>query len=136
MKMSIALGFAFVVGMVGMMGGCAAPSSEPSPPPQKKEASSATSASSATEPNDPAPSTADKSSAACVTKDSKANEQGVGAYCDKTTKCTSGLCTADFDEAGSATFCTKLCSADADCGTGAFCYHDPRGSACVLTACK
>ena len=133
MKISLALSFSFplVVALVG----CAADTSEPSPSSSSQKKAPASSTTS-TEPNEPAPATTEKSTTSCVSKDAKANEKSVGAYCDKTTKCTSGFCTADFEEAGGATFCTKLCAADTDCGTGAYCYHDPRGSACVLSACK
>jgi len=69
-----------------------------------------------------------------IEKGAKGNDKGVGAFCDSSTKCASGmLCTGDFGETPS--FCTILCNADADCGSGATCYHDPRGSACVPTAC-
>jgi hypothetical protein len=64
----------------------------------------------------------------------KGNADGVGAYCDKSARCPDGmLCTGDFDPRQS--FCTKLCNADGDCGTGATCYHDTRGQACVPNVC-
>ena len=73
----------------------------------------------------------------CVEKGAVANEQGVGAYCDAVTKCPSDrICTADFGAGAGATFCTKICTTDADCGSGAFCYAEARGSGCVLNACK
>lgn len=133
MKISLALSLPLVVATFA----CAAETSEPSPSSSSSSKKTpASSTSSSTEPNEPAPTTTEKSTTGCVSKDAKANEKGVGAYCDKTTKCTTGLCAADFDDSGFATFCTKLCSADTDCGTGAYCYHDPRGSACVMAACK
>ncbi len=69
-----------------------------------------------------------------IAKGDKGNDKGVGGFCDSSTKCASGmLCTGDFGEQPS--FCTVLCTADADCGAAATCYHDPRGSACVPNAC-
>ncbi|HEY8079447.1 MAG TPA: hypothetical protein VIF62_35195 [Labilithrix sp.] len=79
-------------------------------------------------------SSATQPASSCVAKTDKGNEKGVGAYCDATTKCASGmLCTADVGE--TPTFCTILCNADGDCGSGSTCYHDPRGSACVPSKC-
>ena len=73
----------------------------------------------------------------CAPAGSKANDKGIGAFCDKSTKCTevSAICTGDFGAPPGASFCTKLCASDADCGTGAFCFHDPRGNACITDAC-
>jgi hypothetical protein len=59
----------------------------------------------------------------------------VGAYCSKTVACADGLlCTAPYAPVG-AQFCTIVCSADADCGDGATCYHEARGNGCTPNAC-
>jgi len=77
------------------------------------------------------------SGAACVQPGQKSNDQGVGAYCDSTTPCpTNTFCTADFGAPVGAQFCSKTCTTDDQCGTGAFCYHEARGAGCVTNACK
>ena len=119
--------------MVSLVG-CAA---ETSPAPEQKKPTTVKA------PSTPAPAadgddatTTPDPNTACVTKGQPANEKGIGAYCDATAKCTGGtLCTGDFGAGEGASFCTKLCSDDAQCGTGAHCYHEARGSACVLDAC-
>lgn len=73
---------------------------------------------------------------ACVEKGAKANDKGVGAYCDAKTKCSDGaFCTADFGAPVGAQFCTVICSEDADCGAGAHCFQEARGKGCVPDAC-
>jgi len=73
---------------------------------------------------------------ACVTKDAKPNDKGVGAYCDKTVRCGSGaFCTADFGAPVGAQFCTLMCEQDSDCGSGAKCFEETRGKGCVPVAC-
>jgi hypothetical protein len=78
---------------------------------------------------------AEPAAAACVEKGAKANAEGVGAYCDETTKCESGLCTGDFGAPKGAQFCTKPCQTDAECGEGAVCFEETRGKGCVPQAC-
>ena len=73
----------------------------------------------------------------CVAKGDPGNELGIGAYCDGTTSCrrrTGGPLLICTGQAGQS-FCTTICTTDTECGTGAFCMHDPRGSGCVPAAC-
>lgn len=87
----------------------------------------------------------------CVTPGSKPNENGMGGYCEpKNASNTRGgecdtagpsgaprICTADVpDTPAHGWFCTYPCSKDEECGTGAYCAHDVKGSGCVPTACK
>jgi hypothetical protein len=76
----------------------------------------------------------------CVKPGYMGNELGVGAFCDDTASCPTGktllICTGF--QTGVPTneyFCTALCTEDKDCGTGAYCHHDPRGSACLPAQC-
>lgn len=75
---------------------------------------------------------------ACVKPGDKGNEKGIGAYCEKTADCGSGLlCTKDFGATESEPwFCTTPCTDDAACGTGAVCYAEARGKGCLPLACK
>jgi hypothetical protein len=85
--------------------------------------------------SDPTTPGRDSSAAECVSAGTKGNALGVGAYCQAATDCSSGtFCTAGIAPKG-AEFCTLLCATDADCGEGSRCYSDPRGKACVPTAC-
>lgn len=74
----------------------------------------------------------------CVKPGDKGNEKGIGAYCEKTADCGSGLlCTKDFGATDSEPwFCTTPCTDDAACGTGAVCYAEARGKGCLPTVCK
>lgn len=125
-----------VVLVVVSLAGCAAePARDQQQQPQAKKQDS-TSASKAdsedTDATEPLPDVKP-----CVTKASVANDKGIGAYCDETTKCTAKgqICTGDFGANPDASFCTKLCAEDAECGKGARCFHHEKGSACVLDAC-
>jgi hypothetical protein len=75
---------------------------------------------------------------ACVEPGAKANDKGIGAYCDEGTRCKTGfLCTGDFGAPEGARFCTTVCQNDGECGAGAHCYAgDSRGKGCVLDACQ
>ena len=74
---------------------------------------------------------------ACVPAGAKANSKGVGAFCKKGDACPGdSFCTGDFGAPIGAQFCTIFCATDAECGDGARCFHEGRGSACVPNACK
>lgn len=83
-----------------------------------------------TEPTTPSPTEA------CSVAGDKGNTIGVGKFCSKTVdECGSGtFCQAAFAPEG-AQFCTKLCTADKDCGDDAVCFKEARGSACVPNKC-
>lgn len=97
-----------------------------------------------------APSDAGDASAAlsgnnCVAPGTAANENGIGAYCSpKGGQCDKvgpggapRICTADLpDTPGNAWFCTFPCAEDKECGAGAVCHHEDRGSGCIPIACK
>jgi hypothetical protein len=83
---------------------------------------------------------ADAPAGNCVAKGYAGNEKKIGAYCDNDTACPFQLdpflvCTAGHDPTNTHLFCTSPCSKDAECGTGAYCMHDPAGSGCVPTQC-
>lgn len=76
----------------------------------------------------------------CVPKTYKGNNLGIGAFCDSTTSCPDSnttflVCTAYHDAPTNEYFCTTPCTADKDCGDGAFCVHNPGGSGCVPAQC-
>jgi hypothetical protein len=73
----------------------------------------------------------------CVKPGTKNNEQGIGGYCESNADCVSGksLCTGVFGAPPNASFCTRLCSGDPNCGEGLYCANDPRGVACVPIVC-
>src|SRR5688572_13761838 len=55
----------------------------------------------------------DETAPACVTKTDKGNALGVGAYCDKATRCKTGqFCSGDFGAPEGASFCTIICATD------------------------
>ncbi len=75
----------------------------------------------------------------CVRSCNTGNELGVGKYCTPGGNQCRGngsavLCTADFDNRGPG-FCTKGCSDDTGCGSGAVCQHDTSGSGCLPVEC-
>ena len=81
----------------------------------------------------------------CVAPGTPANENGIGAYCSpKGNQCDKvgpggapRLCTADLpDTPGNAWFCTFPCAEDKECGAGAVCFHEARGSGCIPIPCK
>jgi hypothetical protein len=87
----------------------------------------------------------------CVAPGTKPNEKGMGGYCEPSnaSKTRGGqcdkagpdgaarICTADVpDTPAHGWFCTYPCSKDEECGTGAYCAHDVKGSGCVPTICK
>ncbi len=132
MMKKTALGFA--LGMVAIL--VSACSGEaPQPTPSKNATSPAPSGSRAGGAND-GDDDDDNAPAACVTKADKGNTLGVGAYCDKQTRCKTGhFCTADFGAPAGAHFCTVICATDADCGAGAVCFEETRGKGCIPNAC-
>lgn len=81
---------------------------------------------------------------ACANAGDPGNELEVGKYCSKGGhECTNAasFCLADFTKGAFGDFCSRACSADADCGTGATCSKPPvdggaQGqSVCVPTQC-
>jgi hypothetical protein len=60
----------------------------------------------------------------CAAAGDPGNDVGVGKYCtNQGHECSGGasMCLADYTMGAFGDFCTKLCSQDADCGTGATC---------------
>lgn len=85
----------------------------------------------------PQPSqSADPTEPACSVAGEKGNNLGIGQFCSKTVdECGGGtFCQAAFAPEG-AQFCTKLCALDSECGAGAICFKEARGSACVPNKC-
>lgn len=76
----------------------------------------------------------------CVRRGDKGNAIGVGEYCTPQGHQCAGfdgapICLADV--AQDQWFCTRVgCTTDDQCGAGAFCLHNPAGSACVLDRCQ
>ena len=80
----------------------------------------------------------------CVKPGTPNNERGIGGYCEQASDCPddvgSRFCTAEFvvltpiDD--DKWFCSTLCAADADCGTGALCVEGPGGKGCAPIACR
>lgn len=82
----------------------------------------------------------DAPAANCVAPSYAGNEKKIGAYCDAKVSCPFQIdpfliCTADHDPTKSHSFCTTPCSKDSECGSGAYCMHDPAGSGCVPAQC-
>ena len=71
----------------------------------------------------------------CVKPGTPGNEIGVGAYCERMSDCKMTLCTGLFGAPSDAWFCSKLCTTTSECGSGAVCISDPRGTACVPMIC-
>jgi hypothetical protein len=76
----------------------------------------------------------------CVKPGTPNNEQNVGGYCESTSDCPSDagtvICSNVLDTTPRyAWFCTKLCSTDTECGTGAYCGHSDLGNGCVPNPC-
>ncbi len=73
----------------------------------------------------------------CVATTDEGNAAGVGKYCTSDSACSSGLlCSADFNAPAGDTFCSKICTTDADCGgSGATCFAAMGTHACVTAAC-
>jgi hypothetical protein len=129
-RSGVLVGVLVASGVWACGGGDGAEGKQTSPVTSKEKTAPAPSATGA--PSSSAPS----ASKACSLPGAKANDKEVGAYCDKSTKCSgTTFCTADFGAPAGATFCTHLCAADADCGASAFCYHHAAGSACITNAC-
>lgn len=86
-----------------------------------------------TDPTDPVEPAA---KGACSVAGDKGNTLGIGKFCSKTVdECAGGtFCQAAFAPEG-AQFCTMLCSTDSQCGDGAVCFKEARGSACVPNKC-
>ena len=109
-----------MIGSFVLLGGCSSSSSDPD---QKS-----TAASSAEE-------TADSGPVDCVAEGAVGNEKGIGKYCQASEECPgTTFCTAGLAPKG-AEYCTAFCSTDADCGSGAVCYTDPRGKGCAPAKC-
>jgi hypothetical protein len=107
-------------------------SAEPSAPVDPSSPTGTASGSSST-----APSASTAPKAPCAPPGSKANEKGVGAFCDAKTPCSGDtFCTGDFGAPEGARFCSKQCATDAECGAGATCYKETRGAGCVTIACS
>jgi hypothetical protein len=82
----------------------------------------------------------DAASTPCVAPGTPNNEVGIGGYCEPgTSQCITDagirFCTGSFDAPDDAWFCTKPCVDDPECGTGAYCAHDARGSGCTPNIC-
>src|SRR5258708_15863983 len=77
--------------------------------------------------------------ATCGAPGDQGNELGVGKYCTQGGGQCQGLqasiCSADIQLNGSG-LCSKSCSTDADCGTGAVCFQDTLGKGCEPVACQ
>jgi hypothetical protein len=76
----------------------------------------------------------------CVRTCNTGNEVGVGRYCTRGgNECSRNrsaiLCTADFAADAPAGWCTKPCSSDEGCGSGAVCTGDSRGRGCTPVEC-
>jgi len=78
----------------------------------------------------------------CVKRGQHGNDKGVGEYCTPGgTECDAFSSTAPFCLAKLTTedqwFCTRVgCTSDDQCGAGAYCLHNPAGTACVLNRCQ
>lgn len=77
--------------------------------------------------------------ASCVRPGDKGNEKGIGEPCTPLGKeCAkfagAPLCLADVGQ--DQWMCSRIgCSTDADCGSDATCYKDPKGAGCVPNRC-
>ncbi len=76
----------------------------------------------------------------CVRPGASGNEKGVGRFCTPGGSECAGpetlLCIATVEPDQGQWFCTlPLCRTTAECGTGAVCVRETRGSACVPTQC-
>jgi hypothetical protein len=80
----------------------------------------------------------------CVRACHTGNEVGVGRYCtrggdecaiNQRNRLPAFLCTADFDSTLRTGWCTRPCTTDSSCGSGARCVGDARGSGCIPVAC-
>lgn len=75
----------------------------------------------------------------CVRPGDKGNDKGIGAPCTPLGKeCDAypgaPVCLADVGQ--DQWMCTRIgCTSDEQCGSGATCYKDPGGSACVPNRC-
>ena len=68
------------------------------------------------------------------------NELGVGRFCTPggrqcATAPQARICVVDLSPADMQWYCTRLCSADSDCGTDAVCIGDARGMGCLPARC-
>jgi hypothetical protein len=77
----------------------------------------------------------------CVEAGAAGNEAGVGRHCTEGGgECGAGasICLADYTRGTWGNFCTRLCSEDGDCGTGASCTSSAEGAStqvCIPEAC-
>lgn len=79
-------------------------------------------------------------SGSCSQPGDHGNDIGVGEFCTpRGSECAATsqaqLCLAQVAPAEGQWFCTRLCTSDAQCGTGAVCDGDGRGSACIPARC-
>jgi hypothetical protein len=74
----------------------------------------------------------------CVRPCHRGNERGVGRYCTAGGGQCGGIsafvCTGDVQSSGPS-FCTRPCTMDSQCGSGAVCTGDERGRGCVPVEC-
>lgn len=76
----------------------------------------------------------------CAASGDPGNEMEVGKYCEGAADCTQ-FCLADYVNGPWGNFCTKTCTADADCGAGASCSTTGGSAAasqtriCIPTQC-
>ncbi len=76
--------------------------------------------------------------APCVAKGAKGNAEGVGKYCTAAGgECTgtASICLKDYTDGDFGDFCTKTCTSDASCGTGATCVGTSI-KACIPDGCE
>jgi hypothetical protein len=83
------------------------------------------------------PTPAADAATTCVATTDEGNSAGVGKFCTSDSACGSGLlCSSDFNAPAGDTFCSKICTTDADCGgDGATCFAAMGTHACVTAAC-
>ena len=76
----------------------------------------------------------------CAAPGAKGNDVGVGMQCTKGggecgNNTTANFCLAEFTTGDFGNFCTLLCQADADCGSGAVCQGSPGRAICIPNQC-
>lgn len=131
---------AMAAAALAILGGCSSAADETKPIEKKPLSGSSSSGGSSSGGSSSGGSSSgqdtDPTDPPCVPKDAKANDKGVGAYCDAKVRCAKGaFCTADFGAPVGAQFCTLMCNTDADCGSGSICFEEARGKGCVPSAC-
>jgi hypothetical protein len=80
----------------------------------------------------------------CVKPGTPNNERGLGGYCERGrgdcgSEVGTSFCSADYDEiapiAEDHWFCSTICVADDECGTGLICNQGDFGKGCSPPAC-